>query len=166
MAANSNSKSPGVCECGSHAWAPLTRGYVALVDPSDIDALFVSHHMAPSRHKPYARSGDGVYLHQRLMGMEKGVDHINGDGLDNRRKNLRSCSAQQNVANRRKSLGKSSRFKGVCKYRTGWRAVIRHGKPIWLGVYSTEVEAAKVYDAAATELFGEFALTNGAMGLY
>ena len=93
-----------------------------------------------------------------------GVDHINHDGLDNRRANLRFSNQSQNTANSRKQDGCSSRYKGVCwdKQHQKWRAgIMKNYKHIFLGLYSDEVETARAYDEAALEAFGEFASLNG-----
>jgi hypothetical protein len=102
------------------------------------------------------------------------VDHINRDKLDNRRSNLRLASRSQNEANKRKrrtqSGGKTtSRYKGV-SFMKDWGTVVRtkpwratitvDKKIIALGVYSTEEEAARVYNEAAKKHFGEYAYLN------
>lgn len=92
------------------------------------------------------------------------VDHINGDSLDNRRSNLRVATATQNQGNRRKQRGKAtSSYKGVSfvKARGKWLACIgRRGVVKNLGRYSTEEAAARAYDVAALEYFGEYAHLN------
>jgi hypothetical protein len=92
------------------------------------------------------------------------IDHINGDGLDNRWCNLRACSKGQNNANMRKRRGTRSAYKGVTFYKPGlkhWRARITiPGRPPWtIGYFHTEEEASAAYQAAAQEHFGEFART-------
>jgi hypothetical protein len=93
------------------------------------------------------------------------VDHINGDPLDCRRANLRIATNQQNCRNSR-PRGGSSKLKGAVfdrchKGRKPWRSRIRvNGKLIHLGNFATEIEAAKAYDKAALEMFGEFARPN------
>jgi hypothetical protein len=90
------------------------------------------------------------------------VDHINANGLDNRRSNLRVVTRQGNNANQRKTRG-SSRFKGVSwdKEKKLWRASIKiDQKSKFLGRFHEEESAAKVYDEAAIIAFGEFARTN------
>lgn len=92
------------------------------------------------------------------------VDHINGDGLDNRLENLRLCTPTENCQNqRRNKQNESSNYKGV-SYRKDsnvFRARIRHNKNlINLGQYNSEIEAALVYNKKAQELFGEFASLN------
>ena len=91
------------------------------------------------------------------------VDHWNGDGLDNRRRNLRAATPSQNQHNRRKRLGCSSRFKGVHwhKRHGKWAAKIRiDGRQLHLGYFPVERDAAAAYNLAANQEFGEFALTN------
>lgn len=120
--------------------------------------------------------GDGYAVNQALGRMHrfllnapanKQVDHINGDKLDNRRDNLRLCSATQNAHNRGKYVGKSV-FKGVTwqkrtydESRGYWKAqIIVDGKVIYLGSYPTDRDAAAAYNDAATKHFGEFARLN------
>lgn len=107
-----------------------------------------------------------LLLHRVLLGIDDKnvvVDHIDGNGLNNQRSNLRICTQQQNIYNSRKSCSnKYSKYKGVhlTKYLT-WHAEIRKdGKSINLGTYETEIDAAKAYDKKAKELFGEFAHLN------
>lgn len=106
-----------------------------------------------------------VYMHRAILGVTSSdlhVDHINHDALDNRRVNLRVTTPQQNSWNQRATIG-SSAFKGVCWHKdTGkWYAQIRHmNKRQYLGVYESEIDAAKAYDEAARALYGEFAVVN------
>jgi hypothetical protein len=110
-------------------------------------------------------------MHSLLTGWPR-VDHANGDGLDNRRQNLRQATQQQNMRNSRKYRGGSSRYKGVCwKIRNQrWLAQIyvseqdASGVPtkrkLHLGTFTDQETAARAYDAAAREHFGEFACLN------
>jgi hypothetical protein len=88
------------------------------------------------------------------------VDHKNGDTLDDSPENLRKCTLAQNRMNCKPKKGKQ--FKGTFKGRNDkWRAKIMiDGRVIHLGTYSTEVEAAHVYDQAASQYFGEYAYLN------
>jgi len=150
---------------------PLTKGKFALVDDDDFERL--------NRHKwyascpkwtSYAARRDSnrkvVRMHRIIMNTPPGLftDHINGNGLDNRKCNLRVCTLSQNNRHRRKGAGPtSSRFKGVSIRRptNNWQAAICfNSKDINLGYFEDEIEAAKAYDAKARELFGEYALTN------
>ena len=94
------------------------------------------------------------------------VDHIDGNRLNNDIFNLRLATRSQNLQNRTKHvIGNSSHsvYKGVSKAtgKRGWRAAIYpNGKTKWLGIFTTEIEAALAYDEAARELYGEFAKTN------
>lgn len=90
------------------------------------------------------------------------VDHIDGNGTNNRLANLRPATYKQNVGNRHKMRRKvSSRYKGVCKVKNRWRAYIYHDyKMINLGYHSTQVEAARAYNTKAKEIWGEYAKLN------
>ena len=108
--------------------------------------------------------GKNVYLHQFLMKPPPGkvVDHLDHNGLNDRKSNLRVCNRQQNMRNRGPVV-RSSRFKGVrfCKWNRKWYATLRHrGHTIKLGPFDHEIEAAKAYDRQAYELFGEYAYLN------
>jgi len=105
----------------------------------------------------------------RIMGRElkrtEHVDHINHNGLDNRRENLRIATPSQNHGNIKKQRGVyTSIYKGVCfesRYKLKWLASIKvGGVQMYIGRYPTEEEAARAYDKKAKELFGEFAYLN------
>lgn len=107
-----------------------------------------------------------VAMHRLILSARDGdvVDHINGDGLDNRRSNLRIVTIQQNAFNQ-KHHGGSSRHKGV-SYRADsgtWRAYItKDGKRRYLGTFASEDDAARAYNNEAERLFGEHAKLNAA----
>ena len=91
------------------------------------------------------------------------TDHINGDGLDNRKQNLRICTHAENLRNRRLGKNNTSGYKGVSwhKLHKLWYAHISHNKKLMsLGYFKDKEEAAKAYDRKAIELFGEFAKLN------
>lgn len=105
-----------------------------------------------------------IYMHTMLLGKVRGfeIDHRNGNGLDNRRENLRHVTPAQNQANQRRTRGRS-KFKGVTwdSIMNRWAArIYPAGKSKRLGRFKTEIEAAKAYDAAAVEVWGEYAATN------
>ena len=98
-----------------------------------------------------------------LKDLKVQVDHINHDGLDCRRENLRACTVSQNGMNRLINKRKTSLFKGVVwnKARKKWRSQIKKdGKLLHLGSFESEVSAAKAYNEGAKKIFGEFAFFN------
>jgi len=155
----------------------LTQGRVALVDDEDFDQVSKYRwYCGLDRWRAYAISGFGFYvnntrkritvrMHRLIMNAGRGqeVDHINGNGLDNRKGNLRLCTKVGNGANRRSAIGSSSKYLGVSgsKTRKSWLVQIQSGgMGMYLGVYASEVEAAKAYDVAARKYHGEFARLN------
>jgi hypothetical protein len=149
----------------------LTQGRAALVD--DADYLLLSRHKWHYHRSGYAaRSeyiGTGrkdnrfrtVYMHRVIIDAPPGavVDHINGDRLDNRRVNLRLCTAAENARNMR--VEGAIPYKGVSLDRGRFRASITHeGRIIKIGRFDDAVAAARAYDDRARELFGEFARLN------
>lgn len=104
-----------------------------------------------------------IYMHRFLMSPAFGqpVDHANGDGLDNRRANLRVCTTAQNQQNRR-AIRSSTGFKGVTLHPSGkFQAQIKvSGRCRYLGLHATAAAAAARYDQEARALFGTFAVTN------
>lgn len=149
---------------------PLTQGYVAIVDDEDYDAVMAFKWFAHvQRNATYvgrkARRADGLWADIRLHTFLTGwplVDHRDGDGLNNRRANLRPATRAENNRNRRRSLSNNaSGFKGVCRDRGKWRAYIYvDDKQHHLGMFPTAEAAALAYDVAALELHGEFARLN------
>lgn len=104
-----------------------------------------------------------VQMHRHLLNAPRNldVDHIDGNGLNNTRENLRLATKFQNIANSKLNKRNTSGFKGVSRSGSAWRARINvHGKEISLGAHTTVEKAAKAYDAAARKYFGEFARLN------
>lgn len=148
---------------------PLTQGKATLVDDKDYEWLNQYKWCAHNRHGlcyvVRSLNPGTVQMHQLILTPPLGYqcDHIDGNGLNNQRANLRICTNTQNSHNRIVQKGGSSRFKGVCYYKsTGkWRPRIHtNGKHISLGLFTTEIEAAQAYDEAALEYFGEYARLN------
>lgn len=149
----------------------LTQGMVALVDEADYELVMAAGPWSYERSSvPYARRNakrsDGSHVPLRMHGFLTGwplTDHINGDGLDNRRANLRPATASQNHFNQRLRSNNTSGFKGVSldKRYDKWAAHIRaDGRRRSLGLYADPADAALAYDAAAREIAGEFACVN------
>jgi len=113
--------------------------------------------------------GRGKYatkrMHRIILGVtdDAQVDHIDGDCTNNKRDNLRICDNVENCRNRRKRSGSFSPFKGVGWKKTTrrWYAAIKaEGRSIHLGYFGSEDAAARAYDKAALQHFGEFARLN------
>lgn len=151
---------------------PLTRGLVAIIDDEDADRVFAAGSWCAliRPHTAYAmrwaiRPDGGqttIRLHNFLTGARY-VDHRDGDGLNNTRANLRPTNDQGNHRNRRKLTPTTSPYKGVhwSKHRHIWVAQIKvDRRGLHLGHFPTAEEAARAYDAAAAELFGDFARLN------
>ena len=136
-----------------------------LIDADSVDRLS-SYQWSIGTHG-YATHGAGsdqVLMHRLISGAYETdfVDHINRDKLDNRKCNLRICTMRQNSMNRTKQINNHSGYKGVCQTVTGkWQAQIQYkGKAIYLGLFDDPETAAKAYDTAARDIFGEYAFLN------
>lgn len=146
---------------------PLSRGLVALVDDEDYSAVLAagSWSARPRGSTTYAARHTGrttQQLHTFLTGWPF-VDHANGDGLDNRRANLRPATRSQNNANARLRPDSTTGYKGVTYIKRAgkWQARIRvDGHLHSLGYYADPEQAARAYDAAALEAWGEYARPN------
>lgn len=153
------------CECGDHAWTALTRGYITLVSPEDAHFLQErawSSKVDQTKKTVYSRCKD-IKLHRAIISEGDRTDHKDGNGLDNRKPNLRPATNQQNAQNGTCHKGSTSKFKGVSWYSDyqKWRAAIYiAGKQKSLGYFDTEEAAALAYDAAAVKNFGDFARPN------
>lgn len=152
-----------------YALVPLTQGQFGIIDIEDI-AFAKSHNWVAVKHATYymttTEKTHKKYYHRLIMNCPPGkqIDHINHDGLDNRKINLRITDASQNSRNTRKTFRlTTSKFKGVYwdKSRKLWAATIRiNYKHKTIGRFKNEIEAAKAYDKKAKELFGEYSCLN------
>jgi hypothetical protein len=152
----------------------LTQGQFAKVDDADFEWLMQSKWCArwdkeaqcyyAVRADWSSGRGQTVYMHRLILGAtgKQRTDHRNygaaGNTLDNQRHNLRLCTHAQNMFNR-----EASRFKGVYwdRSRKKWAVEIRHnGIRVHLGRFSSRIEAARAYNAAAERYHGEFARLN------
>lgn len=155
------SQVPIMRRVGSSRWGvDEPTGTFALVDDEDLERVMV---LAPWRRLTHGyavskQTVDGVrrtiLLHRFVLGLHTGpsdvhVDHLNHDPMDNRKSNLSPGTQQDNNRNSSPTArsDSSSQYKGVGRYRKGWRAQgWENGKTKWLGAYDTEREAAAAYD--------------------
>lgn len=156
-----------------------TPGMYAVIDRADRELVSdESWHC----HKPHSGSlyvrrsarrngrkeNESLYLHKVLLGDAADgldVDHIDRNGLNNSRSNLRVATRSQNLANRGKTRANTSGYKGVFARGRRWLAQIKvNGEAIRLGTYETREEAARAYDKGALKFFGEFAYLNFSEG--
>lgn len=159
--------------------APLqgasAAGRVALVDDEDCDLVsqfrwFVTELERVGRNRgPYARANavlNGKPRHLKMHILITGwamVDHIDHDGLNNQRHNLRPTTPRANQQNRRSNAGSTSKFKGVCWYRARSKWIVQinvNGRNSYVGQADDEKEAARMYDYAAWAAFGPLACLN------
>ncbi len=148
---------------------PLTRGNFATVDAEDYYRLAKFNWYTTTGAKTFyaARkcNGKAVMMHREIMNAPDHlvVDHIDRNGLNNCKANLRLCTISQNLCNTVSTKGSSSKYKGVSwhKREKNWVASIQfNGKIYHLGYFENEIDAAKAYDKKASQLHGEFACLN------
>jgi hypothetical protein len=146
---------------------------VAIVDDEDYEWLIqFNWHIKkadPKRNTGYALgivNGKNSRMHRVIMGAtdpKVQVDHINGNGLDNRRCNLRLASNSQNHMNTKKIKGCTSKYKGVVwhKKRQKWQTqIVADSKYMYIGVFDLEEDAARAYNEFAVACHGKFARLN------
>lgn len=147
----------------------LTGGLKSIVDDEDYEKLKNFKWRCQRIHSlRYAVSGSKektVLMHRLILEQKDGVltDHRNGNGLDNRKENLRSCTHAQNMMSRKIHKNNKSGFRGVYWYvqKRRWRSEIRFcGRKIYLGLHRDRDKAAISYDNAAKKYFGSFARLN------
>jgi hypothetical protein len=153
----------------------LTKGKFAIVDDDDFEYLIQFKWQCHNRSNTcYAARSVTVgvkkritqKMHQLILGendLKNGIDHRNGDGLDNRKLNLRFCNQSENNMNKKPRVGCTSKYKGVYLKRSLNKFVSTikiNGRAKHLGFFDNDFDAAIAYDNAAKELFGEFAKIN------
>lgn len=154
---------------GKIAYVPLTQGYEAVIDAADVPLVDGRNWYAVTDgNTSYAVRADRskhkqriVSIHRVILGEPEGldVDHVDGNGLDNRRANLRVATRSQNQWNQRLRIDNTSGYKGVHwdKAEGKWKARIRlNGTRISLGYYGTLDAAHEAYAKASAQLHGEF----------
>lgn len=159
----------------------LTQGQYTIVEPQDYEELIKHKWYAvkagrtfyavrsiyierPSPDSPSRKMRTTVKMHRQIMRPDKDlvVDHMNHNGLDNRRENLQCVTIEENNRNRIFKEG-SSQYIGVhwCEYHKKWRVRIYiNGKKVHIGYFDSEIEAAKAYDEAAKKYRGSFVGLN------
>lgn len=144
------------------------KGYTIFIDEEDYHYLEeIRFSVQKQGNTYYLNNSRKIILLHRLITncpKDKDIDHINGNGLDNRKCNLRICTHSENHQNRNKISTKStSKYKGVYWYKSTskWRALIQiNGKQKSLGYFEREIEAAKAYNFAALRYFKDYARIN------
>jgi HNH endonuclease/AP2 domain len=146
---------------------PLTQGKVTIVDDIDADLAAFKWRAHKIEGIYYADRKGTILLHRvilaRMLGRPLGrrdfVDHIDRDGLNNRRTNLRLASPAENTRNRGMQRNNTSGFRGVYPVPNSktYKAVISiDGKVTYLGAFPTPEEAYVAYCEAARKYYGEF----------
>ena len=151
------------------ALIPLANGQFAIIDAQDVEKVQSKKWLVATRGDVvcYVWSQGNrqvVKLHRLILDAPTGmsVDHKNHNRLDNRRCNIRVCTQSQNGANMRAwSKPKASSYKGVTFHAGKWEAFVKKNRVrTYLGRFTSEIEAALAYNAAAIQLHGEFAHIN------
>lgn len=164
---------------GDVAYIPLTQGYEAIIDAEDVPLVAGFNWHAKVQRRAgggmnvyaarNATASDGsrsiVLMHRVIAGTPDGLetDHEDGNGLNNRRNNMRDATGTENQQNARLRSDSTTKIKGVVfeKHAGKFSARIRvNGYRRRLGLFESINDAARAYDAAAVSAYGEFARLN------
>ncbi len=146
-------------------------GKTAVIDAEDWPLIkqYKWYALCTGRHRKIwyfstnSTEGRTIYLHRLIMNAAPGeeVDHIDGNGLNNQRSNLRKCSHAQNLRKAHVSRPAASGYRGVYLHGPSWRVRVNiGGKQRSFGIFKSKEDAARVYDNEMRKLFGEFAVLN------
>lgn len=159
----------GIPQSDGSVLVPLTQGKFAIIDVADAPRV-LAHKWCAVRHRTnwyaYRRAGsDRVALHRFILGegCPELVDHIDGNGLNNRRANMRDATKSENASNSRLRQTNTSGFRGVSWHGDSrrWQAAITAGgQRCYLGLHDTPEQAAMAYDAEALNRLGPLARLN------
>ncbi len=151
----------------------LTQGKIAIVDDRDFPMVInYKWYAFQSKQDWYAQTHikknnkrTSLQMHRLITGVLSGIeiDHIDHNGLNNRRSNLRFATNQQNSFNRKSHIGSSSKYKGVSWNNLQRKWVVQiaiNGKGRHIGYFANEKDAALAYNKVALRLFGNFAYLN------
>lgn len=154
---------------------PLTKGKVTLVDDDDFEYLNQWTWFTVESHKtfyavrtdyPTPSKGVRIWMHKEILRLNDPnlyVDHIDRNGLNNQRSNLREATRSKNMVNRSNFINSKSKFKGVSwdSQRNRWKVyVVNDGVKNFVGRFKSETEAALAYNEACKKIHGEFACLN------
>lgn len=154
---------------------PTNNGPVAIVDDEDYERIAKFRWTATKKHALRCRRVNGkvinYLMHREILNppADMEIDHINGNGFDNRKANLRLCTSRQNTYNRGKHKRNTTGYKGVSMIKKSGRFLASAGvtdpvtkkrTTVRFGYFDTAIEAAKAYDKGIRELHGEFAYVN------
>ncbi len=149
---------------------PLSQNKFAIIDREDYQIvsqykwhIHIGKYAATTQHIGYWRTRKTIIItmHDLIMGKKKGfsIDHIDGDGFNNTRENMRVCTHQQNLFNQKLNKANTSGYKGVYWHKQAkkWLAAIMvNQKHISLGVFLDKLDAVDARKKAEIEYFGEF----------
>jgi len=163
-----------------YAVIPLTRGMSALVDITSLalvgDLIWTVRPGWSTWYAYRTEENKSIQMHRLILGLRHGdglyVDHKNGNGLDNRKCNLRIALKSQNSMNSKRKRNSVTKYRGVTRIHRDWKGIecplkrpwtariVVNGRAVHLGYYRSAREAALIRDMAAIKFYGEFARLN------